>query len=184
MKKDNLLLSIFVIFLFLISPSLKGQNNVTSRLRVVSGGTISFYFNGLGKYKSGITLTDWTRLNVYFNDTIAGGGANPTGHGWRLLVRADDNGIIADGGAPALALSSIILTTSISFTVPVAPAPVVLSSTDQVLVQDDTPIVGVNEEVVISYAIGTTNDPPNSPYLGKPADYYTVNLVFTLEPLP
>lgn len=168
----------------LLPLSVIGQNNVTSRIRVVSGGTISFYFNSLSKYKSGLTLTDWTRLNVYFNDTVNGGGANPAGHGWRLLVRADDNGIIADGGAPALALSSIILTTSISFTVPVAPAPVVLSSTDQVLVQDDTPIVGVNEEVVISYAIGTTNDPPNSPYLGKPADYYTVNLVFTLEPLP
>lgn len=150
----------------------------------MSGGTISFYFNSLGKYRSGLTLTDWTRLNVYFNDTIAGGAANPAGHGWRLLVRADDNGIIADGGSPSLSLSSIILTTSIGFTVPVAPAPVTLSASDQVLVQDDTPIKDVNEEIVISYAIGTTNNPPNSPYLGKPADYYTVNLVFTLEPLP
>jgi len=182
MKKNNLLLSILFIFLFLISPSLKGQNNVTSRIRVVSGGTISFYFNSLSKYKSGLTLTDWTRLNVYFNDTTIGNVGS--GNGWQLLVRADDIGVIADGGAPALALSSIILTASASggFTGTLAP-PVTLSNADQLLVSDATN-VSVNEEIVISYEIGTTNNPPNSPYLGKPADYYSVNLVFTLEPLP
>ena len=119
---------------------------------------------------------------MYFNDTIIGNVG--FGSGWRLLVRADDIGVIADGGAPALALSSIILTASASggFTGTLAP-PVALSNADQLLVSDVTN-VNVNENIIISYAIGTANDPPNSPYLGKPADYYTVNLVFTLEPLP
>jgi len=184
MKKYILLISVSLAICLLLPLSVIGQNNVTSRLRVVSGGTVSFIFNSLTKYKTGLILTDWTRLHVYFNDTISWGVANNLGNGWQLVVRADDIGVIADGGAPALALSSIILTASASggFTGTLAP-PVTLSNADQLLVSDINK-VNVNEEIVISYEIGTTNNPPISPYLGKPADYYTVNLVFTLEPLP
>lgn len=173
LKSKILLFKVLLVFSILYPNTVSAQN-ITKRIWVSSGGSVSFTFKSLTEYTSGKVLNNWTRLNVNYRDTSNTGGDGIT-IGWRILVRAADATIQSDGAAPDLPLSAI----QIKPTTLIAGATVynrTLTSADQIIVEGaDAGSLPVTGEIVISYECGTV-----TPLLGKQPDYYFVDLIFTL----
>ncbi len=171
--------SLFTFFL-LFNIVLRSQN-VTSRLSLQSGGNIYFSFNSLEKYNNGISYNDWTKVKVYFVDSAGGVQNNATK--WKLSVKATRDKIYGDGGND-LPLSTIEFTTNGSDGGATYHNPEILQDINTILVSNGSQTVdvvaGTNwlTDVFISYHCGTH---AANKLLGKPPDYYTVDLVYTLE---
>lgn len=170
---------LFTIFL-LFNIGLKSQN-ITSRLSLQSGGNVYFSFNSLEKYNNGISYNDWTKVKVYFVDTTNLGVQNSTK--WKLSVRSTRDKIYGDGGND-LPLSTIEFTTNSNDGGVVYNNPTILQDINTILISNGSQTVDVVAgtswltDVFISYHCGTN---VANKLLGKPPDYYTVDLVFTLE---
>lgn len=153
---------------------LKGQNNVTSRIRVIRGANLVFNFSTYNRYASGISYENYTYLQLYFNDTIAGGLPNPSGLGWKLTVRALQPNIAGTWGG-YLNLNTIrmrVLFNSIEY------GPFTLTSSDQTLVSGND-LLNFTGTVQISYDCGTL---PANNLINQLPDTYVVDLEFTLSP--
>lgn len=170
-----------LIPLFLQTYCLSGQN-ISLRLRVVSGGNVSYIFNSLKKYEAGITYEDWTRLQIFFNDTTDVGGPGPS-TGWELRVKATTSGIMSDGGNPNLITKSIGIRPKISpggNSASVELTDINLTDGFQTIVEG----VGkqnIKEEVFISYDCGVN---PLYKILNNPPDFYYVDLEFKISARP
>ncbi|MDA3865898.1 MAG: hypothetical protein PF489_04010, partial [Salinivirgaceae bacterium] len=81
----NILFILFSVF-FLVSLNMSAQNT-TSRITVYKGASVDVYFNQLADYDDGITLSGYTELDIYFNETDAGGLG--VGDGWQLSIKPD-----------------------------------------------------------------------------------------------
>lgn len=172
-KSKILLYKVLLVFSIIYLNKASAQN-ITKRIWVSSGGSVSFSFKSLTEYSSGKTLNNWTRLNMNYRDTSDTGGDGTT-IGWRILVRAAAATIQSDGAAPDLPLSTI----QIKPTTLIAGASVnniTLSSADQIIIEGGDPgSLPVTGEIVITYECGTVTT-----LLGKQPDYYFVDLIFTL----
>lgn len=158
-----------LVFTLPFNGKVKAQN-ITKRLRIISGGSVAFNFNSLKEYSSGKVLNNWTRLNIYYRDTSNTGG-DGTSIGWRLLVRADAT-IQSDGGSPSIPLDSIKINPSTSIS-GATTTNIKLSIDNQIIVEGgDTGALPVTGEIVITYEC--------CPLLGRKPDYYFVDLIFTL----
>ena len=179
MSKARVEAHIFTLLfcLAVICNTVTGQN-ITKRVRVVSGGSISFAFNTIKDYTIGKTYNNWSRLNIYFIDTtnVGGDGAST---GWELLVRANQSSIDSDNGALNLPLSTIEINPST--VIPGAtPTTITLTDVDQTIITGIDPVATfVEGEIVISFDCGTT-----TPLLGEEPEFYSVDLVFTIKELP
>jgi hypothetical protein len=151
---------------------------ISINLKVLSGGNVSYIFNSLGKYESGISYEDWTRFQIYYNDTTEFGGVG-TSVGWDLQVRAITSGIVSDGGNPELDTETITIRPNISSCSGcVGSTNVSLTNVFQTIVIGDGNL-SILEEVSISYDCGV--DPAHK-VLNKPPDYYNVDLEFRVFP--
>jgi len=176
----------FITIIVFFSIIVFGQN-VTSRLRIEAGGNVYFHFNSLEKYNNGIVYSDWTKLKVYFLDTLNNGTQNNSTK-WQLSVNATRDGIYGDSGVnPALDLSTIEFTSVGTDAGATYNNPTVLSDLKTILVRDGSQTVDISAgtsgfaDVLVSYHCGTT---AGNKLLGKPPDYYYVDIVFTLEEQP
>jgi len=163
--------------LVVISNTVIGQN-ITKRVRVVSGGSASFIFNTIKDYNDGKVYSNWSRLYVYFLDTtnVGGDGAST---GWELLVRANQTNIDSDDGSLNIPLSTIEITPSTLIAGATA-TPITLTDTDQQIISGIDPgATFIDGEIVITYDCGVT-----TPLLGERPEYYSVDLIFTIKELP
>lgn len=171
-------LLVLIIFLF-FEISVNGQNT-TSRLTIESGGSLNFYFNSLQKYKTGIEYTDWTKLRIYYIDTIAGGGdgAYPL---WKLDVKAMSPQINGDDGN-TLNLNTIELEASQLIGVAFGNLTGIqaLNNSDISLITGADMTRSGTATVYITYYCGQNKTGSNNNLLGKMPDYYYVDIVFTL----
>jgi len=146
----------------------------------------------MSKYTAGVTYTDWTTLGIFVDDN-----AGAIDFEWELTFRATTPDINGDAGN-ILPLSTLELTTTDAaasltakgafFTV----GATALTAVDQVMVCRGTPGCGNavdvaaavdepnwptdDDRVAITYDCGTT-----TPLLGSAADFYTVDIEFTLS---
>jgi len=162
-----------ILFIFFTSES---QNQTTARLTIESGGSVEFIFNSFFEYENGISYNDWTKLGVYFIDTIAG---VPTAMTWQLDVKADDAQI--RGVLGNLPLQTIELSVSGDPGPTYFAGRLQLLNSDQRIVEDGPQtnlILPSLTNVFVSYHCGET-----APFklFGKPADYYSVDIVYTLS---
>ena len=167
-----------ILFQFLILIQLSSfSQNTTSRLRIVSGGSLYFNFNSLSKYENGLTFTDWTRATVYFIDTTNLGVQ--TALQWRLDVKATTATINGDGGN-TLPLNTIEIESSgINATYN---GPFAISDADDIhLVENGIQTDPGTTVVNITYHCGKSLTIPNN-LLGITPDYYFVDLLLTLQP--
>jgi len=166
-----------IIVLLCNGINIIAQHQTTARLKIESGGSVEFIFNTFYEYNNGITYTDWTKLSVYFIDTIAG---VPTAMQWKLDVRAMDTDI--RGFANNLDLETIEFEVNGDAGPTYSAVPLQLKNFDQSLVtngpQTDL-VTPVLTNVFVTYHCGKSLLAPNN-LLGKPADYYGVDIVFTL----
>jgi hypothetical protein len=179
MKKNIIRKEFFVVFFFflLTLPLFCQEGTATPRLRVVRGARLDFIFNSLVKYNNGVTYTDFTQLNIYYNDTVGAGVPTP-GAGWELTVRALQPEIVGDITSTVIELGSIVLNVKIDGVEPgneysLTTAPLVIAS------GNDPDIVDVNKVILISYMCGTIESSVNM--MGLPPDYYFVDIEFNLK---
>lgn len=169
-----------LVFFFLQIFYLNGQN-ISLNLRVVSGGNISYIFNSLTKYQTGITYEDWTRLQIFFNDTTNAGDPSPSTTGWELKVRAIQNGIMSDGGNLNLDTELIKIRPRITAggnSTNVNLTNINLTNGFQTIVEGDGNQI-ILEEVFISYDCGVD---PSPKILNNPPDFYYVDLEVKIFP--
>lgn len=170
---------VILAFFFLQTFCLSGQN-ISLRLRVVSGGNVSYIFNSLTKYQAGITYEDWTRLQINFNDTTNAGTPGPSA-GWELKVRAIQNSIMSDGGNPNLETESIEIRPKVAAggnSTHVIITNINLTNGFQTIVEGDGN-QNIQEEVFISYDCGVN---PLYKMLNNPPDLYYVDLEVKIFP--
>lgn len=172
-----LLMSLSFITVTAQEPNLK--------LTVLGGSSVSFHVNSLKKWDEGVTLEGWIRLRIRFNDE----NVPPVSRGWILTVKAEQESIEFDGNGVDMDLSLLQIRVDdveslsgnsyngggiSSLETLVDDPPIELLSDDQI---EDIDLL-----VTISCELGT--DPSSSMRLADYATgYYTVNLIFTLEPI-
>ncbi|OFX17411.1 MAG: hypothetical protein A2033_17870 [Bacteroidetes bacterium GWA2_31_9] len=141
------------------------------------GGNVVFNFSALKRYTTGMTLADWTVIDIFYDSD--GGGTS-----WKLSLKANSAQIDGDMGNN-LNLDVIEITASDGGGVNPLGAfcepKITLTSLDQDLVVDQGlggPPDGVaagDNLINLTYECGVTNS-----VLGQPADFYVVDLVVTL----
>jgi hypothetical protein len=161
---------LFAIFFLLMAMPIFAQNNVTTRVFAKTGTSIEFYFNQLQDYNNGLSLENFTILQIEYNDTIAGGIANGAGPGWELNVRADNNFLESNSGA-TLPLDVVELRVDLDGSVTTH----TLTSIDNEILSGLDKVNYVND-VIISYDIGKTN-----PIDVISNETFWVELVFTIK---
>lgn len=139
---------------------------------------VQIIFNGVRDFENGVVLEDWTILNVQFNDTVSGGVASPTGDGWELYVRSEDNEIWSESGSSSLPLSTIELRVYYDGS---DHGPFPLTNSNIIPIAFGSDQVSVNEDIIISYDCGTK---AGNRIEGFSEQYFIVNLIFTLQPDP
>ncbi|MCP4178457.1 MAG: hypothetical protein GY756_11890 [bacterium] len=167
----------FVVALIFIFLSFFGlTQNTTARLTIESGSSVYFNINSFTKYQNGLDYSNWTRLRVYFIDTTALGAVS--NKRWRITVEAMAGNIQGDAGN-TLNLNTIELQAICAdatgkgiVALPIPGSPIELL---------DLGTNNVNASLVqISYYCGQSLTVANN-LLGQPADYYFVDIVYTLE---
>jgi hypothetical protein len=171
------------------------------RLTLLGGGNVEFIFNSMSDYKTGITYNNWTTLGISVRDE-AGDINPPVGDDytqWEIDFQAQDadgDGFITGLNAAHQLLFSVVeLKATIAAgcgTCNVFASPfITLTKLPQKLVDGssgggwppdqirDVPsadnLVFGSDQINISYRCGFTTK-----LLGKPADYYSDDIVFTL----
>jgi len=169
-------LAVFVsiILCYTITPTI--SQNIHSRIRVQSGGSVAFNINSLRRYDIGMESTKHTMLAISFNDI-----ADPNTK-WKLEFKAREGFIYGDYGS-TLNLDHIKIrvedgggSQSLDSFIPVT-TPITLTDTEQILVSG-APQGGFNElKLLISYQI---TDGINT-LLGQMPDYYFIDIEFLLS---
>ncbi|MCK4664547.1 MAG: hypothetical protein KAT68_16885 [Bacteroidales bacterium] len=176
----------YITFLLIIlSATSYGQNNITARLTITHGhGNVNFIFNTLNKYNTGLTLTNWTKFHVYYNDTIAGPLVN--GNGWQLDFKSMTVNI---EGATGLTLptQTVEIEASGSNGTITYNTWTALTAADQTIVLAPVQTGGgtpYSEDVFISYNCGKNDSGSGVSVWSKQPDYYVVDILFTLLARP
>lgn len=161
------------------------------RIAVYGGGNLEFVFNSMGDYSSGITHTNWSLLGLEVNDDVT----LPDFTTWRLTVEADDAD--ADGFLTGLNTLNTLPFNTIEIRATIAAgcascntfgSPFVGLTAVPVTLVDGGPAVGpplvpglvpTTDQLNISYRCGVTIS-----MLSGAADYYSDDIVFTLEMNP
>ena len=172
----------FILTVIILSSyfffDLFGQGTTTVRVRVVRGARLDFIFNSLSRYTDGMTYTDFTKIDIYYNDTVGVGVPNSNCTGWELTVKALQPQFEGDMSAQILDLATIVFSVKRDG---IDAGTFTLSNAEQVIASDVFPnIVNVNEEILITYNCGTL---PGNNLMNKMPDYYNVDLVFNLTKL-
>ncbi len=141
-------LNLFLLLLLFVSGY--GQN-VTSRITVNTGNHVEFYFNHLNDYDNGISLENYTRLKIYYNDTADFGGAG-SGSGWKLTVKSLDASIQSTYSPNTLPLSTIELRVTHNMVTNTY----TLSATD-VIIASGPDKLDYTADIDISYDVGKTD---------------------------
>lgn len=176
----KLLLVLFVIFAncSFAQPPLPAPSG---HMVFIQGSNVVFNFSALKRYTTGMTLANWTIIEVFYDSD--GGGTS-----WKLSIKANSPNIEGDMGN-TLNLDVIEITATdyggapaeyndlSAFCFP----KITLTDLDQDLVGDQglggPPDIasGKKNRVNLTYECGVTNS-----LLGQPADFYVVDLVVTL----
>ncbi len=169
-------IKVVTLFLYLntICGFLAGQNNITSKIRVLRGSNLSFNFNSYNRYSSGIIYQNFTQLQLYFKDTLLTGGSNPSSSGWQLTTRAIQSSISGGMTIYDLPLNSILLYVNMDGA---EHGPFTLNATELQLVKGTDN--DLNKTIEISYYCGTNAD---NNMINKFPDNYVVDIEFTLKP--
>jgi len=172
---------IILFFFLLASTNALGQDDPTGSISVIGGGSVPFFVNSLKKWENGVTLENWTRIRIRFNDPPP----TTTTTGWKLDVKPETAQIDAESGTDFLDLNLIhirvISVAPTAITDPaytgVAPPPPVDVALDAGWVDliTDNQNSNVDLIVTISYDLGIT-----IPLLGYNPNYYYVDLRFRL----
>ena len=141
------------------------------KLRVMTGNSVEFYFNDLGDFKNGISLDNYTTIEVNYNDTISGGLPNPAGVGWELDVRSLSASIQSVDSGETLPLNVIEMRVFHN----AATTTYTLNSVDTEIATGPD-LVNYSDNVIISYDIGKTN-----PIDIVSNERFVVDLFFTLK---
>ncbi len=168
---------IILIFILIYVFSVKSQ----SRLRIESGGSIYFNFNSLTKYKNGLEYANWTKLTVFFYDTLADGTQSNVK--WKLEAHATTDEIINDAGGDNLLLETIELFASSNNATATSPGIRPLGDEFSVillLTNGEQTKPGVSD-VYITYYCGKSKIVTNN-LMGTKSGYYFVDIVLTLGP--
>lgn len=163
---------------------LYSQNNITARLTVQGGRYVDFIVNSLSKYQNGVTYTDWTRVHVYYNDTITGPFA--FGNGWQLDFKSNTANIEGATGlnldTETIELTASGINAGITYN-----GPLHLKNTNSTLVLAPQQVDGntpYNEYINITYHCGKNLSGSGSLIWNEKADYYVVDIVLTLSAIP
>lgn len=157
------------------------------RIAVYGGGSVDFVFNSIKDYNTGITYSNWTLLGLQVIDAAA----LPDYTKWKLSVNiedADADGWITGLNGNKLPFSTIEVKATISAGCPscqVYGSPFIALSAAPTMIVDGGPAVlpplapalaTAADQVNISYRCGVTTS-----LLGKAADFYSDNIIYTLE---
>ena len=178
--------SVLCLILFIFgSTIIKGQTCV--RLRIFSGGNVSFSFNSLNKYINGITYTDFSKLSVFIKpcDVNADLVSEPI-KTWNLYVKASNAVFLCDEVATQnldLPILKLVATTTLADG---TPQDITLTDSFQLLIKGPDVSSGpfssnIQGEVTISYFCGTTIPYVATSVYGEKPGYYYVDLEFNLE---
>ena len=164
---------LFTLLAILLYCSTYGQTGI---INAVGGGSVPLMVTSLTKYKDGMSLENWTKIRIRYDDPTA------TSSGWILQVQADFGylGIMSDNGADSLDLETLdIRVVDVDGTVYTGtsfPVSVPLSNTYAELLRDNQKS-SVDLVVTISYDLGIK---PAYRLLGKNPGFYFVDLRFNL----
>jgi len=159
-----------IIFTYYSAYSQPGGNPYTARMVITRGGYVEFMFNSLEKYENGITFTDYTYIDICFQDPDNPGAG---GTKWKLEVMANSASFV---GASALPLNILELDISGTPTATYPVTPVAISAVNQVIASDGLQGNESVNRIKISYQCGFSGI-----LMGKASGYNTVDLIFTLS---
>jgi len=161
-----------IVFTFYSAYSQPGGNPYTARMVITRGGYVEFMFNSLEKYENGIKFTDYTYIDICFQDpdNPGAGGTN-----WQLEVMANSATFVGASALPLNMLELIISGTPTATYV----ATVALSAVNQVIAYDGLQGNESDNRIKISYECGFSGI-----LMGKASGYNTVDLIFTLSAQP
>jgi len=162
-----------IIFTYYSAYSQPGGNPYTARMVITRGGYVEFMFNSLEKYENGITFTDYTYIDICFQDPDNPGAG---GTKWKLEVMANSASFV---GASALPLNMLELDISGTPTAIYPATPVAISAVNQVIASDGLQGNESDNRIKISYQCGVSVN-----LMGKASGYNTVDLIFTLSAQP
>ncbi len=162
-----------IIFTFYSAYSQPGGNPYTARMVITRGGYVEFMFNSLEKYQNGITFTDYTYIDICFQDPDNPGAG---GTKWQLEVMANSATFV---GTSALPLNILELGISVTSPATYSATPFAISSVNQVIVSDGLQGDENDNRIKISYRCGDAGS-----LMGKASGYNTVDLIFTLSAQP
>ncbi len=163
----SFLMLTFLLSFFLIQIGL-GQN-VTRKMNIQAGTQLGFVFNRFDNFDTGITKSDYTRINVYYNDE------NTIPEGWKLKVKADAVNLSSFFGSQTIPAGVIKLDVNDSHG---NVETIYLSDTYQEIAAWSA-IMGYTSssvDILISYQCGPDADLSNATN-----GYYVINLDFLLE---
>lgn len=172
---------LFILILLFLGLQIFSQ--ITKRLAVQSGGNIQFIFDTFYEYNNGVTYTDWTNLKVYYIDTTSG-SQDFLNDKWKLSVKATDPNLYGSLANSLLVNETIELNVwgdDATATYPYLATKWQLDDSDRDVVTDgrQTDLAApVLTNIYITYHCGKVT---GHSLLGKPPDYYNVEIVFTLD---
>ena len=166
-----------LILLIIISSAFTAiAQNTTARLTIESGSSIYFNINTFDKYTNGIEYTNWTRFRVYFLDTADNGLV--TAQKWQLNVEAMSANIAGDVGN-TLDLNTVELSASCGDATTTGIMALAGPGSATKLLHIGSNNVSASL-IQVTYYCGQSKFVTNK-LLGKQPDYYTVDIVYTLE---
>ena len=171
------------MFCFILNHSLLGQDFNSARISTMVGSHLSFNFNSISEFSSGITKTNHTILGLSFSDKSGGVSVS----GWKITVIAPLPNVDfqGSGGINTLDLNVLEIQAT-NAGVDVLPAGDFkgwkeLRNIEQNLVEHATAEdrFSTSTQVNISYRCGVTNK-----IFGSNSDYYEAELELYLRPVP
>jgi len=174
-----------ILFLFL-GNSLHAQDN-SARLTIMSGGNVPFAFDAWSKFQSGVAYTNWTLLGIDVTDLPPHPDLTANFTSWDLNFYATSAVIQGDAPANTLDLRTLRVKASkgplccagSAGGLPTAFIPLSVVSQALVLSAKPLPAASSANQVYISYDCGVN---PGFSLINAVPDFYTVTIVFDLEP--
>jgi hypothetical protein len=180
-----------VLFYFAFTTLVNGQATSpfnSARITAIIGSHLTFNFNSINKFSTGIEKSNRTTLGIHFVDSsasaVGGGGGASLFTGWKLTVKATDTEFTGSGNVNTLDLNVIQIEASPSlgdFTPATFSPWITLTNSKQTLVEYTTATMDVysgSTQINISYRCGVDNKVAGN------SDYYETELDFILEPMP
>ena len=167
-------LSLFGCFFMLIVLSVNKGNlyaqDPFAKIAILKGSNAIFHINTLEQINSGVSLTNWSKIELYFND--------PASNGWELTLSADNIALVSS--TDSIPLTSLLIELS---------APSIIGGSETNLQTNSpsfSPTTGdvwilqgeskdVKLEFTITYKLGTL-----VPLLNYDRGYYIVGLSLNL----